>query len=301
MQSLNGDGTPAVTPDHRKPCRSDAVDLHYDDNTRLVCSVTFEHPDNKKGLHYPHRLSEKTSEWFEPTKIWCWHCVHPFDGTPARIPTKTIATVDDNITFEVYGNFCSFACAKAYLMDKPNFDMSRQLLLMSKLMVDVYNLPPHVTPAPPRLCLTQFGGDMSIEEFRAIERTEIKLARVPFCSTPMYIHNYVPTASYDDADSPTTLDGDAADRPSRCTADSMEAKNDDANDICESGHLSSEEDDQYSGDFDDGPQGGERRSRQSHAGRWSVTGLRRVTTAVGARAGSATQSKGGGGMQRFMQ
>lgn len=93
------------------------------------------------------------------TKVCCWWCCHTFTGTPIAIPThyNTLKEI-----FKVYGNFCSFPCAKSFLIERSE----STLYLLTYFKKCITGDSTTIKQAPPRLALTMFGGNMDIEEFR---------------------------------------------------------------------------------------------------------------------------------------
>jgi hypothetical protein len=55
-----------------------------------------------------------TFTWPECSKHLCWNCCHAFDGPPAMIPRKFNRVYK---YYQVYGNFCTWSCAKRYALD----------------------------------------------------------------------------------------------------------------------------------------------------------------------------------------
>ena len=110
-----------------------------------------------------------TSEYlktFEPSGLLnnsvCWWCTHTIDSLPVGAPTHYNHRMD---TFKVHGAFCSFECAKAYLIDRNNSYVDTSLItLLNKRLTGKIN---RINCAPPRIALAKFGGTMTIEEFRS--------------------------------------------------------------------------------------------------------------------------------------
>ena len=105
--------------------------------------------------------------WPSSTSIYCmWDC-HPFDGPQCSIPTRYV-----DGKFYLYGCFCSFNCAMAYIFDQKSSIKWEQypllLLLYKKITGDDYA---NIKIAPPRHLLKIFGGTHLIEEFRKNFRT----------------------------------------------------------------------------------------------------------------------------------
>lgn len=96
--------------------------------------------------------------------MWCWWCCHDFPGASLTMPHKYD---DRRQKFSVSGNFCSWSCMKSYAIDK--YGISRggiicgNIIMMRKKM---YNQIGSIKPAPNRFMLKEFGGDMTIDQFR---------------------------------------------------------------------------------------------------------------------------------------
>lgn len=99
------------------------------------------------------------------TSVWCWTCCHPFETIPVAIPH--IYDSKRNIFF-CYGNFCSFSCAKRYVLESSGNTQSCTLLalLRSKIIGGLGTTNIGIKAAPPRASLKVFGGKLSIESFR---------------------------------------------------------------------------------------------------------------------------------------
>lgn len=93
----------------------------------------------------------------------CWHCAHQFTSRP-------IPAVDsyDEIrdVWMLYGNFCSGACAKAYMLQHDARALSRNCGLLRTLLARFFGITHDVLAAPPAHMLRMFGGTMEVEDFR---------------------------------------------------------------------------------------------------------------------------------------
>ena len=94
---------------------------------------------------------------------WCWWCCHPFDGPVLHLPHK----YDDmRKRFETMGNFCSWGCMKTFNMDTNKTRagiIGGNIVMLHKAM---YGHVKSIRCAPNRFALQEFGGTLSIEEFR---------------------------------------------------------------------------------------------------------------------------------------
>ena len=115
-----------------------------------------------KSLMVYYNEYNKRKEWPKTSDLKCFWCCHNFDKIPCAIPVKY-----HNNNFYVFGNFCSKECASAY-----NFEMNdtniweRYSLLNHLYSILTENKDLKIKLAPSRLCLSIFGGNLSIEEFR---------------------------------------------------------------------------------------------------------------------------------------
>lgn len=126
----------------------------------------------------------KGDSWPSSTTIHCWHCCHSFTNMPIGIPIKLIPACGQasssegdqrnhlQYKFLVFGVFCSPGCALSYSYLPSNdvpivqrLNIKQLLILMMKTITGQSHI--HIAPAPSRLALTKFGGDMTIEQFRS--------------------------------------------------------------------------------------------------------------------------------------
>ena len=96
----------------------------------------------------------------------CWWCTYPFDTLPVCAPVNYDTRKD---VFHVHGVFCSFECAKTYLVDRKSSYVDTSLVtLLNKRLTGKLT---RIRCAPSRLSLQRFGGHMTIDEFRAHSTT----------------------------------------------------------------------------------------------------------------------------------
>jgi hypothetical protein len=110
---------------------------------------------------------------------WCWWCCHDFpNNTPLSLPVAYDSKTD---LFTTFGCFCSFECMKAYNHYENNSQKNNQYMLISFMYSKANPHAPftRVGCAPPRQCLIEFGGDMSIDQFRETSREFVYDLRLP--------------------------------------------------------------------------------------------------------------------------
>jgi hypothetical protein len=103
-------------------------------------------------------------------KSACFWCTCEFDNPPIYIPKHFIKN-----SYHVYGCFCSPECATAHLMEE-NIDSSAKFEryhLTNHIYSKIYDYRKNIKPAPnPFYLLDKYYGNLSIQEFRALLRTE---------------------------------------------------------------------------------------------------------------------------------
>ena len=101
------------------------------------------------------------------SEVSCFWCCHSFTNRPVVLPIR-----DTGEYLQVTGNFCSPECACAYLFDIRQDSHTRweQLALLYRVYGEACQGKIH--PAPSRQILKQFGGNLSIQEYRALIRSQ---------------------------------------------------------------------------------------------------------------------------------
>lgn len=98
-------------------------------------------------------------EFNENTK--CWWCKHRFTSPRLSLPEQY-----HHNTFYCVGNFCSWECMSAYNIDtNDNFIWKRQSLI-NLMYYLTYGSFKEIKPASSWLTLVDFGGNLSITDFR---------------------------------------------------------------------------------------------------------------------------------------
>ena len=92
----------------------------------------------------------------------CYHCHHNFNNKPFFLPIDYNCELN---RFKVTGNFCSPNCVKSYALNSKIYQNRTYLIghMYRKLFGPNYT----IKPAPPIQTLKEYGGKLSIEEFRA--------------------------------------------------------------------------------------------------------------------------------------
>ena len=99
----------------------------------------------------------------------CWWCVHPFTGQVLHMPIK----YDDKLKkYTTMGEFCSWACMKAYAHDLNIAKSYEYQAFISMMCMQAHGKYQTIRKAPKRQALKMFGGSLTIEEFRSTCNTD---------------------------------------------------------------------------------------------------------------------------------
>tara|TARA_B110000285_G_scaffold235106_2_gene314889 strand:+ start:864 stop:1517 length:654 start_codon:yes stop_codon:yes gene_type:complete len=92
----------------------------------------------------------------------CWNCCHSFHEMVYGVPLKYVDGV-----FYVYGDFCSLECAARYSSEhfhNDNYEITPLINLYNNIINKSEN---KINPAPNKLSLKLFGGNLIIDEYRS--------------------------------------------------------------------------------------------------------------------------------------
>jgi hypothetical protein len=109
----------------------------------------------------------------KPTSIKCFWCRHSFENLPCACPIQYDKARN---RYETDGVFCSYPCIVAYIDDSPNNIRYRDSLhLLMHMHEQTFGFYPKGTihPAPSWQLLDDYGGHMTIQQFRDSFKTSI--------------------------------------------------------------------------------------------------------------------------------
>lgn len=103
----------------------------------------------------------------------CWNCCHSINDKCYSQPIKY-----ENGVFSCLGNFCSYECICRYTIDSNEsteniFNKLSILNLLVNKSRDTSSIT--VRPAPSRLMLKMFGGNLDIDEYRKLHENYINM------------------------------------------------------------------------------------------------------------------------------
>lgn len=180
IQTYNGDEIRGTFSEYEHNTQTQTVaDVAYTERSNVckLCSkkddaTTDENDINIKDVNtklkqlkinlYKNTLQDKKSA--------CFWCTYDFDNPPCYIPKYEM-----NDKLFGYGSFCRPECAVAHLM-KENLDDSTKFEryhLLNQIYSKVYDYKKNIKPAPdPHYLLDKFFGNLSIQEYRKLLKTE---------------------------------------------------------------------------------------------------------------------------------
>jgi hypothetical protein len=137
--------------------------------------ATFVVDPNVKPVHvnctlFVRTQMDKTMTYIQHGRTWppapdvaCLHDCHPFQTQAIPI----VHRYDERAgKYHVYGVFCSANCAKMYIIEHEPGVTSRRMVEFLSMLRSVFGITGNIKPAPPRVRLRLFGGELSIEQFR---------------------------------------------------------------------------------------------------------------------------------------
>jgi hypothetical protein len=153
-------------PDENKSnfCESCNIKIEYKDYTDENINIK---DVNQKLKKLKLQLYKSTNP---DKKSACFWCTCDFDNQTCYIPKYEM---DGKLCG--YGSFCRPECAAAYLM-KENIDDSTKFEryhLLNQIYSKIYDYKKNIKPAPdPHYLLDKFYGNLSIQEYRKLLKTE---------------------------------------------------------------------------------------------------------------------------------
>jgi hypothetical protein len=137
----------------------DKVDINKNGNIIINIKHSDTIKDNKLLPGYSEELYNVSSY---DCKL-CWNCSHSFMNKYTGIPLSYKEGI-----FTIYGYFCSFNCAARYIIDNYHHKNKWNIYSLLNLYYNMSNntIGKIIKPSPNKLVLKNFGGNISIEEYR---------------------------------------------------------------------------------------------------------------------------------------
>ncbi len=141
--------------------KEDECDLYISDDDYAT--------DTSKNISYKNIKGSKTIKLYKTENeekivkkdIRCFYCHHKFDTKQFFLPIDYCPKLD---RFKITGNFCSPNCVKSYCLKSKTFE--NKLYLVGFFYRRLFGQDFNIKPAPDIYLLKEYGGNMTIEEFR---------------------------------------------------------------------------------------------------------------------------------------
>lgn len=142
------------------------------DSNKYVININNEEKPNYKDIWNKLKLLQNKLKLnkLSDKKSSCFWCTHTFDNLSIYIPKCYI-----NNNYEVYGCFCTPECACSYLCNEKIDSSTRweRYSLLNSIYGTIYDYKKNIKPAPdPHYLLEKFYGDLTIEEYRELNKSD---------------------------------------------------------------------------------------------------------------------------------
>lgn len=153
------------------------------DNTDTLKSTIFTIQNNQVINNSINKIITHNLNFTKKTK--CWWCRNHFSTPAVQLPEDYY-----NETFYCTGNFCSFNCMKSYNLDLNDSLSWKRESLINLLYFLTYSEHKDIITAPHWITLEEYGGSLTIEEFRQnslVNTKEYLILHPPLISRQMQI------------------------------------------------------------------------------------------------------------------
>jgi hypothetical protein len=140
---------------------------------------------NLKLSKYEKNLKQSIVECNDNNNTRCWWDTFLFTTPSVKMPESYF-----NGIFNCIGNFCSWECMMAFNIDINDENISKRTSLIYMMYKKTYNQYKQIKPAPSWKVLIDFGGILSIDDFRnnlIINSLEYNYIKPPIISRISYV------------------------------------------------------------------------------------------------------------------
>ena len=152
-------------------------------STEKIKSIVVSNSNKLVLNNNVNKIITHTMNFNKNTK--CWWCKNCFNSPPVQLPEDYY-----NETFFCIGHFCSFSCMKSYNLDINDSLLWKRESLINLLYYMTYSEYKEINTASHWTTLEEFGGNLSIEQFRensVINTKEYLVLHPPLVSRQMQI------------------------------------------------------------------------------------------------------------------
>jgi len=148
---------------HDKEVSDKKIDLFTNRNKDCEIEISGDEDDTcdmKKNIYVKKLHIVKTKE-NKRENLRCYNCHHNFDNKPFYLPIDYCSKLD---RYKLFGNFCSPNCVKSYSLANKNFE--NKSYLIGQFYRKLFGAEFRINPAPSIMSLIEYGGELTIEEYR---------------------------------------------------------------------------------------------------------------------------------------
>lgn len=102
-----------------------------------------------------------TENILKSTNNKCFNCHNSFENLPFFLPFDYCSKLD---RYKLFGNFCSPNCVKTYCLNNKIFE--NKMYIVGQFYRKLFGPDFRITPAKNFLCLKEYGGNLTIDEYR---------------------------------------------------------------------------------------------------------------------------------------
>ena len=149
----------------------------------LKTSISISKTNQNCANNSIHKIATHNLIFSQNTK--CWWCRNCFNTPGLELPEDYY-----NETFFCTGNYCSFNCMKKYNLELNDSLTWKRDSLINLFYFKLYNEYTEINPAPHWMTLKEYGGCLTLEEFRnnfMINSKEYIVLHPPLISRQMQI------------------------------------------------------------------------------------------------------------------
>jgi len=130
------------------------------------CTIELSDEEDETELKIVKKTVKHVNTNISTNNLKCYYCHHFFDNKAFYIPLKYS---EELRRYKLFGNFCSPNCAKSYCLSSKLLE--NKTYLLCQFYRKLFGADFKITPAPSFLRLKDYGGDLTIEEFRKFSYT----------------------------------------------------------------------------------------------------------------------------------
>ena len=177
---------------HDKETEQDATLQNYFLDNKELCDIYLSSDEedtcnvkkhSSKDLKIYTNSIDSSENSLKITNKRCFNCHHSFNNPPFFLPFDYSSTLN---RYKLYGNFCSPNCVKSYGASNKIFE--NKTYLIGQFYRQLFGPNFKIKPAPSIYNLKDYGGEMSIEEFRKSSYTNSRYTLYNLNSKVVYLN-----------------------------------------------------------------------------------------------------------------